>query len=66
MALMDKIRERAKQPDKCIILPEGIEKRTIKAADFILKEGAVSDSVNLVAITANQAGGNSLGNNYKI
>lgn len=39
MGLMDKIRERAKQLDKCIVLPEGTEERTIKAADFILKEG---------------------------
>ena len=39
MALMDRIRERAKLLDKCIVLPEGTEERTIKAADFILKEG---------------------------
>lgn len=39
MALMDKIRDRARQLDKCIVLPEGTEERTIKAADFILKEG---------------------------
>jgi phosphate acetyltransferase len=39
MALMDKIRERARQLNKCIVLPEGTEERTIKAADFILKEG---------------------------
>lgn len=38
MVLMDKIRQRAKQLDKCIVLPEGTEERTIKAADFILKE----------------------------
>lgn len=39
MALMDKIRDKARQLDKCIVLPEGTEERTIKAADFILKEG---------------------------
>ncbi|MEI6747857.1 MAG: phosphate acetyltransferase [Bacteroidota bacterium] len=39
MALMERIRERAIQLNKCIVLPEGTEERTIKAADFILKEG---------------------------
>jgi len=39
MLLMERIRERAIQLNKCIVLPEGTEERTIKAADFILKEG---------------------------
>jgi len=38
MTLMNNIRERAKTTSKCIVLPEGTEDRTLKAADFILKE----------------------------
>jgi len=38
MTLMNNIRERAKSNLKCIVLPEGVEDRTLKAADFILKE----------------------------
>jgi len=39
MGLMESIRNKAKQAGKCIVLPEGTEERTLKAADFILKEG---------------------------
>lgn len=38
MDLMDSIRLRAKQNKKRIVLPEGTEERTLKAADYILKE----------------------------
>ena len=38
MSLMNTIRENAQIADKCIVLPEGTEERTLKAADFILKE----------------------------
>lgn len=39
MELLDQIREKAKSANKRIVLPEGEEDRTIKAADIILKEG---------------------------
>lgn len=35
---MKAIRENAQKANKCIVLPEGTEERTLKAADFILKE----------------------------
>jgi phosphate acetyltransferase len=35
---MNTIRENARKMDKCIVLPEGTEERTLKAADIILKE----------------------------
>ncbi len=38
MPLMNTIRENAQKASKCIVLPEGTEERTLKAADFILKE----------------------------
>lgn len=38
MSLIKSIRENAQQLNKCIILAEGTEERTLKAADFILKE----------------------------
>lgn len=38
MNLMDKIRENAQRLNKCIVLPEGTEERTLKAADQILGE----------------------------
>lgn len=38
MPLMTTIRENARKVSKCIVLPEGTEERTLKAADFILKE----------------------------
>jgi len=38
MGLMESIRNKAKQALKTIVLPEGSEERTLKAADFILKE----------------------------
>lgn len=38
MSLMNTIRANAQNADKCIVLPEGTEERTLKAADFILKE----------------------------
>lgn len=39
MDLMTKIRESARQKNRCIVLPEGTEERTLKAADVILGEG---------------------------
>lgn len=42
MELLDQIREKAQQAHKTIVLPEGEEERTIKAADTILKEGYAS------------------------
>ena len=38
MGLMESIRNKARQAGKTIVLPEGTEERTLKAADFILKE----------------------------
>lgn len=39
MDLMSKIKASAKAANKCIVLPEGNEERTLKAADIILQEG---------------------------
>jgi len=39
MELLEQIRQKAKTANKRIVLPEGEEERTIKAADIILKEG---------------------------
>lgn len=39
MELLDQIREKARKAHKRIVLPEGEEDRTLKAADIILKEG---------------------------
>ena len=39
MSLMDNIRAKAKAANKCIVLAEGTEERTLKAADIILGEG---------------------------
>ena len=39
MDLMSKIKASAKAAGKCIVLPEGNEERTLKAADIILEEG---------------------------
>ncbi len=39
MDLITKIREKAKADQKHIVLPEGTEKRTVKAAEIITKEG---------------------------
>jgi len=39
MDLLQKIKETAKQHNKRIVLPEGTEERTLKAADVILEEG---------------------------
>ncbi len=39
MAFIDKIKERAKQEKKRIVLPETMDKRTFEAAEKILKEG---------------------------
>lgn len=36
---MEQIRAKAKEANKCIVLAEGTEERTLKAADIILKEG---------------------------
>ncbi|GAB1403575.1 phosphate acetyltransferase [Lentimicrobium sp.] len=38
MSLIKSIRENAQKLNKCIVLAEGTEERTLKAADFILKE----------------------------
>lgn len=42
MELLEQIKEKAKQAHQTIVLPEGEEERTIKAADIILKEGYAS------------------------
>lgn len=39
MSLLESIRQRAKEANKRIVLPEGTSERTVKAADIILKEG---------------------------
>ena len=39
MTLLEQIRTKAKNANKCIVLAEGTEERTLKAADIILKEG---------------------------
>ncbi len=39
MTLLEQIRENAKKANKRIVLPEGEEERTLKAADIILGEG---------------------------
>ncbi len=39
MELLHSIKEKARQQKKRIVLPEGIEERTLKAADIILSEG---------------------------
>jgi phosphate acetyltransferase len=38
MDLITTIKENAKKQDKCIVLPEGTEERTLKAADEIIRE----------------------------
>ena len=40
MKLLEEIMQRAKNNLQRIVLPEGTEIRTLKAADFILKENA--------------------------
>ena len=39
MDLLTSIKNNAKMHDKCIVLPEGTEERTLKAADEIIREG---------------------------
>ncbi len=39
MELLEQIKQRAKQLQKTIVLPEGEEERTLKAADIILSQG---------------------------
>jgi phosphate acetyltransferase len=39
MDLLDLIKENAKKHKKRIVLPEGLEERTVKAADEVIKEG---------------------------
>jgi len=39
MDLLTSIKANAKKHDKCIVLPEGTEERTLKAADEIIREG---------------------------
>jgi phosphate acetyltransferase len=42
MKLIDKIHEMARQAAKTIVLPEGNEERTLRAADYVLKENIAS------------------------
>ncbi len=42
MQLLDSIKQKAKQENKTIVLPEGTEERTLKAANIILEEGIAS------------------------
>lgn len=39
MQLLNSIKQKAKEKNKCIVLPEGTEERTLKAANIILAEG---------------------------
>ena len=39
MNLLEQIKENAKKYNKRIVLPEGTEERTLKAADILLNEG---------------------------
>ena len=39
MELLDRIKQNAKNHNKRIVLPEGYEERTIKAADIAIQEG---------------------------
>jgi phosphate acetyltransferase len=39
MDLLTSIKSNAKKHDKCIVLPEGTEERTLKAADEIIRDG---------------------------
>lgn len=39
MTFITKIREQAIKSNSCIVLPEGTEERTLKAADFVLAQG---------------------------
>ena len=39
MELLDSIKQKAKSFNKRIVLPEGYEERTIKAADIAIAEG---------------------------
>ncbi|MBQ7279947.1 MAG: phosphate acetyltransferase [Bacteroidales bacterium] len=39
MTLLEQIRAKARYANKCIVLAEGTEERTLKAADFIMGEG---------------------------
>ncbi len=39
MELLDQIRHRARATNKCIVLPEGTEERTLRAADIVIDEG---------------------------
>ena len=38
MGLMDEIKQKARSAGKRIVLPEGAEERTVKAAEIIAKE----------------------------
>ncbi|HRZ41195.1 MAG TPA: phosphate acetyltransferase [Bacteroidales bacterium] len=39
MEFLEKIKSRARQYNKCIVLPEGTEERTLRAADQVIGEG---------------------------
>lgn len=58
MGIIDKIKDRAKQGNKTIVLPESMDERTFKAAEVILKEGIA----NIIIIgTAEEIKKNSAG-----
>lgn len=46
MSVLDTIKEKAKANRRCIVLAEGTEKRTLKAAEIILREG-IADLIML-------------------
>lgn len=45
MALMDKIKNKAKADKKSIVLPEGTEERTVQAAAIIVREGVANPTL---------------------
>lgn len=58
MGIIDKIKDRARQGNKTIVLPESMDERTFKAAEVILKEGIA----NIIIIgTAEEIKKNSAG-----
>ncbi len=59
MEFIEKLKERARQNKKCIVLPEAYEERTLKAADIILKEGFAE-----VALIGNPARINELASQF--
>ena len=53
MNIIEQIKENAKKANKTIVLPEGEEERTLKAADLVLKEGYAN--IVLLGNTFNRA-----------